>query len=530
MSSSTRGDDAERPLFAVMTRLHAVMVRHRDEMNALNVFPVPDGDTGSNLAGTMSATCAALASASPADAEDLVATAIDGAVRGARGNSGVIFSQVIRGWLDAWGLTVSDGGLPTSEQLVSGSRAAAGLARAAVQTPVEGTILSVLDAVAAVPAVEDVTKLAQDHLAAAEAALARTPEQLPVLAAAGVVDAGGRGVVVALAALRRWICDEPEPEGSVPVLVRAREVTTWDDARPPDGRYEVMFLIDADDAAAGTLRDDLGAIGTSVVVVGTGTVVTAHVHTDEIGAAVQVGLRHGRPTDLRVTDLRDQPCDGGDADATSVVAVLPSGRLGDVGRGAGAVVVDGEAGDLPSVEDLLTAAGTGPGRTLVLPGHRNVVPTAFAAASLGGDDRLVVIEEADSVPAVLAVLAVVDSQAFTSEDIARLRDVARASRSAEVVAAVRDAETPIGPVLAGAMLVVVRGEVVGVHDDAVDAVVDAVGRIVDGHELVTIVAGADAPSAERLRVAAALEASEHDVEVELIEGGQRPVRYFVGAE
>lgn len=540
-------------LEAVAAMLHA----HRDELDALNVFPVPDGDTGSNLARTAAA---ALVGAQQADADgrDPVAAAVDAGVRGARGNSGVIASQVLRAWCEE-GL----GGATDPAAVARSMQRAHELGAAAVAEPVEGTILTVLRVVAEEVARardDDVARLLRRLVEVADDAVERTPEQLDVLRRAGKVDAGARGLALMLDAAARVAAGETV-DAAPPAPRETDPSRPFEAGIAYDGpRWEVMYVVPGSDDAVVALRDGLRSVGDSVVVVGTGSVVSAHVHTDDIGAALEAGLAHGAPADVRVEDLRARPCEPVEAttvpghgaegspddgeDRLAVVAVLPGEGLAALARAHGVRVVHGGSGDLPSVADLLDAvvAAAGdrdrvkpPVRVALLPGHRNAVPAAERAAALARDDHGVQVEvvvAADAPPRVLAGLALLAPGAAPEDALEGLHDAATRVRCAEVVPAVRTADTEVGLVRAGDLLAVAARGVVHAGGTAAEAVAAAVLAIASAEtELVTLVAGVGVSAEEREVVTAAVEGLDGaTLEVDVVEGTQTPVRWFVGVE
>lgn len=538
---------------ALLTRIHRILAAHRSEVDGLNVFPVPDGDTGTNLAHTVRA---ALEDLGDDDGDRTGEIAIRGAMRGARGNSGVILSQVVRALVE----TLVDDEPLDSAGFADFLALARDLAYEAVSEPVEGTILTVLT-VAARTAQDAVDKelpaLVRRVCEDVHIAVAKTPEQLEVLRRAGVVDAGARGLELVLDAVHGHLTGEDldtsvgAPPASPATPVTERETGSL------EYRFEVQYLLDADEQRAGELRSNLQDIGDSVVVVGAAGLLTVHVHTNEVGAAIEAGLRLGRPSQIQVAAFSDQIEEFGrrqEAGAAAAagtgarpdpadhaqrrlvcVAVLPGPGLRAVAEQLGAVVVDGAAGALPSVADVLNAVGTARGdRIAILPGHRNVVPTARQAARVSvaeGGRTLDVIAAADSPPAVLSALAVCDPAADPEEVLDDMWAAAGAVVAGEVVAAVRDADTPIGPVRRGAFLAVVAGAVVAAHDDPLDALA-AVARseLVAGGELVTVCIGEGVDAAERERAIALLRELHPDADVEALDGGQRPARYHLGIE
>ncbi|WP_280429070.1 DAK2 domain-containing protein, partial [Nocardia brasiliensis] len=284
------------------------LAHRRAEINALNVFPIPDADTGTNLLATMRAAMAAAeAIAAPSSAREVTAHEVAaamarGATIGARGNSGIILSQVLRGIAEA----VREGPL-TAATLREALRRAAVLVRAALSVPIEGTILTVLDCAAASAAGDAESTLAEVALAAADGAakaLGETPSQLGVLRDAGVVDAGARGLVVLLDSLVSVTLGEvpsrPEYTPREPGMTQPEPEPS--ETTSPTPQYEVMYLLsDTDEARLATLRARLTELGDSVVVVGDGQGSwSAHVHCADAGAAVEAGLVAGRLSGIRI--------------------------------------------------------------------------------------------------------------------------------------------------------------------------------------------------------------------------------------
>ncbi|HEY7483776.1 MAG TPA: DAK2 domain-containing protein [Streptosporangiaceae bacterium] len=272
--------------------------RTRGEIDAINVFPVPDGDTGTNLHLTLLAAAEALDGLP--DGADLAATwaaLAQGALLGARGNSGIIVSQLFRGFADVLGSAEP----PDAAALAAALDRASSLARRAIAHPVEGTILSVLDAAADGKVGKDRTLAAATRSAVvrARAALDRTTGQLAVLADNGVVDAGGAGLCVVLDALAAAVGEEVPGRYRVPP--KAADAT--DQGAPPGGSYEVMYLLDAADEAVPALREALDGLGDSLVVVGGEGLWNVHVHVEDAGAAIEAGLAAGHPHRIRVTYL-----------------------------------------------------------------------------------------------------------------------------------------------------------------------------------------------------------------------------------
>jgi uncharacterized protein len=544
---------AARELPALFHRVHGALAARRDAIDELNVFPVPDGDTGTNMTLTVRAGLEALDATQPASGAELSRAVTRGALRGARGNSGVILSQVLRAVVE-----VITGHRQVDARLYAQAlERARDLAYEAVAQPVEGTILTVIAAAAAaareaVERGEDLAEVSGAVCAATAEAVERTREQLQVLSDAGVVDAGARGFEILIAAVHGHLTGQ-DPD----VRIDERPIPF---ATEPGGcrgslgqPFEVQYLLDADDAAAAPLRRRLEELGDSVVVVAAGGLLNVHVHTGTVGPAIEVGLEFGRPSDIEVVHFGDQiaaraghrtttiaaaghtvPSAGRETVTVGAVAVLSGSGAKDLATSLGAVVVDGQAGSLPSVEHLLEAIQAAAGaHVLVLPGHRNVVPAAHSAARLAAvesDRRVEVIVSAATPPSVLAALAVLDPAGEIEAVIADVRGAAEAVRCGEVVTAVRDAETPMGPVRRGQPLGLVGGRVVTISDDPVAALAEVCSSLsARDAEVVTLMLGADVTSAQRTDAIAVLEGTT-EAELDVIEAGQRPSVFWIGVE
>lgn len=519
----------------------------RAEIDALNVYPVPDGDTGTNLHLTMVEACAA-AQALPDNARlgDVVDALARGALMGARGNSGIITSQLLRGWADEFaGLDSADA------QLVRQALARADeQAWAAVDHPVEGTILSVSHAAAnaaqdAGPLLDDVVRGA---VAAAQEALARTPEQLQVLRRAGVVDAGGRGLVVLLEALagvvdgrsagtlavdpEHWRSPAPLPRPELRVPSEPPDPCTNLDAHGPS--YEVMYLLDADDESVTRLRSRLQPMGDSLVVVGGGGLWHVHVHVDDAGAAVEAGTEAGRVHQVRVTHFAEQA----DVDRAGalVVACAAGPGLSRLFTDAGAVVVHCDPGRRASTGEVLAAirgvSGASGRAVVVLPNDADTLAVARAAAVSARQDgvRVSVLPTRAQIQG-LAALAVHDPARPADQDVVLMSAAAGAARHGAVTVAARDAITSAGLCRRGDVLGVVDGDFAVIGDDVSDVAISVLDRLLSGGgELVTLVVGQDCPTEVVSEVRRHLRRGRLDVEVSVYDGGQGRYPLLMGVE
>lgn len=547
---------SERPFDAALARRWLALAlagieRDREAIDALNVYPVPDGDTGTNLHLTLRRAADEVAEvADDADLATIAGAAAHGALLGARGNSGIITSQLLRGWAQALEGRHRAGPGEVAEAL----RLADEQAWRAVETPVEGTMLSVTRAAALEAARDDSRPLAvlvADVAAAGRAALARTTSQLDVLAEAGVVDAGGAGLVVVLDALAAAVTGHDVP----PLPVTPGPVPLAQSCPSPgtDGpAFEVMYLLEVpaadEDALLAGVRDRLGALGDSLVVVGGSGLWHVHVHVDDHDAAVAAGASAGSPREVRVTELATgevvhgqplarpgaaQSVDRSLASDVAVVVCCTGEGLRRLYEDAGAVVVAGGSGARASTEELLDAVlGTGAAGVVLLPNDADTVAVARAAAEQAAASgvRVEVVPTRAQVQG-LAAVAVHDPSLDPSGCAARMSEAAGAVRVGAVTVAARDAVTQVGPCRAGDVLGVVGGAFTVVAADVAHVAAQVVGQLLDdGGELVTLVLGADAPDGVADAVRALVDARPGSVEVQVLDGGQPRYPVLVGVE
>lgn len=525
----------------------AALKRHQGEIDELNVYPVPDGDTGTNLVLT-------LASAQQALAMDLdtlpegghtahghvLRLMARGALLGARGNSGVILSQILRGLADGLAAAPAVRG----RELATALRGAATAAYTAVAHPVEGTLLTVVAAAATAAeeaATDDLPAVAGAAASAAARALARTPEQLPALARAGVVDAGGRGLCLLLDSLLEVVTGESRARpsrGPAPRIVRP-PVTRPGESGSEEYAYEVQFLLDADHSAVWRMRALLDALGDSLVVVGDGPTPdgsatwNVHVHVNDVGAAVEAGVAAGRPYRISVTRLADQPAPApptGTAPGSRAAVVVAAGvGIAELFAGEGAAVVPRN----PSTGDLLDAIrATGAARVVVLPNEPDTQAVASAAAReahrLGV--KVSVVPTRSPVQA-LAALAVRDPGRRFEDDVIAMAEAAGACRYGEICHARRESLTVAGPCRPGDVLALVEGEVHLIGADLVDTCAALLDRMLGGGgELVTLLSGADAPDGLVEVVREHVARRWPFVEVQTYAGGQPDCPLLVGIE
>ena len=516
----------------------------REEIDALNVYPVPDGDTGTNLFLTFESARDGLLEAEPAD--DLRAALAGfarGALLGARGNSGVIFSQIVGAHCKHMAQAGPDD--RAAVVFAEGLQAAAEAAYAAVGEPVEGTILTVAKAAAdaaTASAVDERHRLGHVIRAAASAAreaLLRTPEQLAVLRDAGVVDAGGRGLCVILDAAETAVTGKRPVTADVRIGSHAIPVPLPTGDLTSDGpSYEVMYLLDADDARIPDLRARLAPLGDSLVVVGGDGLWNVHVHVDDVGAAIEAGIDAGRPHRVRVTHFAEQVGAraariAAERSGRRVVVVAAGEGLGRLFAEAGATVVPGGPGRRPSTREVLDALSEcGGAEVVVLPTDRDSVAVVEAAAQTARDEldlRVAVIPTSAQVQG-LAALAVHEPGRTFEQDVLEMTAAARHARNGAVTIAARRAMTSGGPCEPGDVLGAVEGDFVVVGDDLGTVATDVVERLLGGGgEMVTLVAGQDGRELAE-RTAAYLRRTRPTVDVVVYDGGQDRYPLLIGVE
>ncbi|MEU0944564.1 DAK2 domain-containing protein [Streptomyces canus] len=545
--------------------------RAREEIDAINVYPVADGDTGTNLYLTAESAAAAVeavfeahdahGSGKPALADAARAMA-HGALIGARGNSGTILAQLLRGMaqvLAADGETTHTDG----EGLRLALRRAADSARHAVAHPVEGTVLTVASAAAdaAGGAEGDCGTVARAAYDGARAALAATPGQLAVLERAGVVDAGGRGLVAVLGALVETftgevpravpVVSDPEharvagdtdttsPAGSAEILTDSSDECA--DAPGTSGpAFEVIYLLEADDTAVARLRQRLDGLGDSLVVVGGDGLWNVHVHVDDAGAAVEAGVEAGRPYRIRITHfgLGDVHTTGAERPPRepaqrAVVAVVPGEGLAGLYAEAGATTVLARPGEPPASGELVEAVRRAHAREVVLlPNDADLRHTAAAAAEQARTEgiRVALIPTRSAVQGI-AALAVHEPERRFDEDVVQMTSAAGATRYAEVTVAERQSWTMAGICQAGDVLGLIDGDVAVIGSDVAVTAEAVLDRMLSaGGELVTLVLGDEAPETVADHLEARVRESYLAVDTVVYRGGRQGAVLLIGVE
>ncbi len=551
----------------VITTFRDGLRSHQDLINRLNVYPVPDGDTGTNMALTLESVTkeiAALDDPNP-DLEATCRAIAHGALMGARGNSGVILSQLLRGLTE--GLNCSNGRpgpLELSEALTMADK----LAREAVMRPVEGTILTVARgaAVAARTAAEAghplIDVVEASRMGGADA-LAQTPSLLPVLKQAGVVDAGGTGFLLLFDALLTVVDGRPMPlPPDVPIpefgplnpetpgtASPTRAMISAADTALAGLRYEVMYLLEADDETIPPFKEVWAGIGDSIVVVGGDGLWNCHIHTDDIGAAIEASLDAGRPRAIRVTDLIEQveeerwvreagamgqgPPDTplGPPPVTGVVAVATGDGIARIFRSLGVqgMLAGGQSMN-PSTAELVEAVeAVRSDEVIILPNNGNIRPVAERVNDL--TDKVVRVVPTDTVAEGFAALLAYDPEADLDVNAEAMESSARRVVTGEVTRAVRDSVSSAGPITTGDWLGLSRRGIEVVRDSLAGAGCGLLDNLVlEGHDLVTIIEGEGSSPADTRRITEWLRDHRSGVEAEVHHGGQPLYPYLFSIE
>ncbi|MFI1739558.1 DAK2 domain-containing protein [Streptomyces sioyaensis] len=525
--------------------------RERERIDAINVYPVADGDTGTNLYLTLESAARAVEAAFDGHGSagtaprltDAIGAMAHGALIGARGNSGTILAQLLRGMTEV--LATADG---SGDALGQALRRAAASAYEAVAHPVEGTVLTVATAAA-----DAAAKCAADPAAGpaevaraahegASAALQATPGQLAVLGRAGVVDAGGCGLVAVLGALADALCGEVS---ATPVAVRADAPLPQaagcelagraaDGCGDPDGpAFEVIYLLEAGDAAVARLRDRLDGLGDSLVVVGGDGLWNVHVHVDDAGAAVEAGIEAGRPYRIQITHFGGARIKEPAMAARAVVAVVPGAGLAGLCAQAGATPVAVRPGEPPASGELVQAIRQARAReVMLLPNDPDLRHTAAAAAEQARTEgvRVALIPTRSAVQGI-AALAVHEPGRSFDEDVVAMTAAAGATRYAELAVAERQSWTMAGVCQAGDILGLIDGDVAVIGSDLVPTAMTVLDRMLSaGGEMVTLVLGAGVPDAVAERLERHVRARHLAVDTVVYHGGQHAVPLLIGVE
>ena len=533
--------------------------RYRDTINALNVYPVPDGDTGTNMLLTMRAGIPQDAPAPDAAVGDVAARLADGAFWEARGNSGVILSQFFKGIAQGLaGLAIC-----APADLTAAFQAATDAAYRAVGNPVEGTMLTVIRCAAESLKTElesgaaaDITAHWKTALDAAQIALDDTPNLLPRLKEAGVVDAGGMGIVAILGGAYAHLTGQdveqldlgfPAVAGDLSQLATAAiESDFLDASTEAQWGYCTQFLIQGESLDLEQVRADLAQTADSLVIVGDERVIRVHIHIADPGAALTYGVALGELSQIKIDNMNLQnqdwaaghqaarPESGGPPPSDlAFVAVAPGDGLAQLFRDSGcAAVVSGGQTMNPSVAQLVNAAAASGGREVILlPNNKNVAITATQAAERENDAQQLYVVPTRTVAQGVAAALAFNAQLPAAANLQAMQNAVAAVVSIEVTRAVRDTTLDGVAVAEGDYMGLVEGDLAVVQDTPEAALLSALAGvgITDDH-IVTLYRGLDTAPEQAELIARQIEEQTPGIQVDLVYGGQPHYPYFAAVE
>lgn len=526
----------------------------RKSVDALNIFPVPDGDTGTNMSMTIGAAAKEMAvlpdTCSIGEAASKCAAAL---LRGARGNSGVILSLIFRGFSKGFKELEEANGKDVAKAFELGVKAA----YKAVMKPTEGTILTVVRkaseaATELSKTVNDPMEVAFTAMMAAKEALAETPNQLPVLKQAGVVDAGGQGLVLIFegfhSVFANGVIVQPleAPQEPAKQETKSTVAAASDDIK---FGYCSEFLIekakDAKEKDPLKLRAFLESIGDCVVVVDDTDIIKVHVHSNEPGNVIQAALKYGQLINIKIDNMRYQHRNAQEGvdeaeQAERLEPVAPENEYGFVTVCAGSglaelfkdigadVVVSGGQTMNPSTDDILNAIKATPAKNVfVLPNNKNIIMAAEQAARLA-EGRKVVVLQTKTIPQGISAMLMFDDEADTDKNALAMTQAAENVQTALVTFAARDSEVEGIPVKKGEIMGLCNGKIRFVGADKVDIAFKAASKLIRKYqgEIVTLIYGEDTTEEEAEALKQKLEEKFGDLEISIVNGGQ-PIYYFI---
>ena len=527
----------------------------RQAVDALNIFPVPDGDTGTNMSMTIGAAAKEMAvlpdDCTLSEASSRCASAL---LRGARGNSGVILSLIFRGFAKGFkGLDEADG-----KAVANAFKLGVEAAYKAVMKPTEGTILTVIRKAAEAAdelsqTLDDPIEVSFAALLAAKEALAQTPEQLPVLKKAGVVDAGGQGLVLIFQGFEsvfghNAIVQALDGSAVVPVSVPDKSTVAGASDDIEFG-YCSEFLIeksaDAKEKDPLRLRAFLESIGDCVVVVDDSDIIKVHVHSNEPGNVIQAALKYGQLINIKIDNMRYQHRNANEGVKEGEMPVMPKAEpeneygfvavcagegLSELFKDIGAdVVVSGGQTMNPSTDDILNAVMATPAKTVfVLPNNKNIIMAAEQAIPLA-EGREVRVLQTKTIPQGISAMLMFDESADADENQMAMMEAAENVSTAQVTFAARDSEIDGEPIKQGEIMGLCNGKIKFTGTDIVDIAYKSTIKVFKRAQssIITLIYGEGVSEEQALAVKERLENKYSDeVEISIVNGGQ-PIYYFI---
>jgi len=535
------------PLFkrALLGSLTWLAANH-EEVNRLNVFPVPDGDTGTNMLLTLQSAVEDVKESNAAEVSKIAKLASHGSLMGARGNSGVILSQIFRGFARA----VEGKSSLTPGELAAAFEEAANAAYRAVNKPTEGTILTVAReagraaATAASSPDANVPRVIAAAAAGARAAVLKTPSQLQILRDAGVVDAGGFGLQLILEGMLKTVEESDPAFAALADVKKPATPAAQISLDLPEGGwgYCTEFLIEGNNLDTELIRGQIESLGNSVLVVGEPELVKVHVHTDDPTTVINLAGGYGKLLKLNVGDMSTQhrrildserkPGGSGTRpNGVGLVAVVAGSGLVDIFRGLGVdAVIQGGQTMNPSTQDMLTAIESVPyDEVVLLPNNGNVV--AAAKQVIGLTTKKVHVVETHSVPQGVSAVVGFRPERSGEENLQAMKAEAERVQTIEVTHAVRDTRSNGVKVKKGDVIGLINDRLEFAGDDYAEVVNKALGKLgPDAYELVTVYRGEQASDAEMARLESEIRTNYPGLEVEVQQGGQHHYPFILSVE
>jgi len=548
MNATGKASGVDGPLFkrALLGSLNWLASNH-EEVNRLNVFPVPDGDTGTNMLLTLQSAVEDVKQSNAAEVSKIAKLASHGSLMGARGNSGVILSQIFRGFARA----VEGKSSLSPAELAAAFEEAANAAYRAVNKPTEGTILTVAReagraaATAASSPDANVPRVIAAAAAGARAAVLKTPSQLQILRDAGVVDAGGFGLQLILEGMLKSV-EETEPSlAALADTSRSISPASQVSMALPEGGwgYCTEFLIEGAKLDLDVIRGEIEALGNSVLVVGEPELVKVHVHTDDPTGVINLAGRYGKLMKLNVGDMSTQhrrilETEGSAAgtrpprpNGVGIVAVVAGRGLVEIFRGLGVdAIIEGGQTMNPSTQDMLTAIESVPyDEVILLPNNGNVIPAAKQV--IGLTKKKVHVVDTRSVPQGVSAVVAFRTERPASENLSAMKAEAERVQTIEVTHAVRDTRSNGLRVKKGDVIGLINERLEFAGDDYAEVVNKALGKLgPDSYELVTVYRGEQASDDEMAKLESEIRSSYPSLEVEVQQGGQQHYPFILSVE
>jgi len=549
------GQDLKKALLAGAAWLE----EHREAINALNVFPVPDGDTGSNMSATMQAAIRGIAESNETSASVIAAKLAHGALMGARGNSGVILSQTLRGVAQGLENKKTFAAPDLAVALEEASR----LAYRAVLKPVEGTILTVVRESAEAAKIsaergDDLVGQMQEVVIAARMSVARTPDLLPTLKQAGVVDSGGQGFCTILEGIWRYIRGEAVYPGAAGAAALSAAAPASLEEHAKKGRvtieeefgYEVVFLLRGENLDLDRIRQTIIEMGgVSTVVAGDEKILKVHTHVPWPGKILDYGVSLGSLLDINIENLQEQSltyaaeseaehaADSENSKASSLtpdlatIAVVSGAGFEKVFQslGVSALVPGGQTMN-PSTEELLAAVNAVEARqVIILPNNGNVILTARQVGNL--TDKEVCVVPSDTMPQGIAALLACNFEADYATNCHIMTEGATNTQTAEITTAVRTVYIGGVRVREGDFIGLINGNLAVAGQNIDDVICDTLQRMhIDRYEILTLYYGEDVTAQEAQETAKRIKGQYSHIEIEVVDGGQPYYAYILSVE